>query len=168
MGMIDKEDAKKAICEVCYMYKYIGDEYKECRYYPCDDIKALEAIPSAEAEQVTSKLKKHCDSLLTDDSAECKEQKSKLDLISRAKVLNVVQNADDGNIPYEVIKDIIQGLPSVSAERVGKWIWCGDKGDSRFMCSVCKSKENVPTCMGEPSVWDYCPNCGAIMKGGDE
>ena len=41
------------------------------------------------------------------------------DLISRAKVLNVVQNADDGNIPYEVIKDIIIGIPpSVSAEPI--------------------------------------------------
>lgn len=50
--LIDKEDAKKAICEVCYMYKYIGDEYKECRYYPCDDIKALEAVPSVQVAYV--------------------------------------------------------------------------------------------------------------------
>ena len=41
-----------------------------------DDIKAL---PSADAEQVTSKLKKPCDSLLTDDSEDSKELKSKLD-----------------------------------------------------------------------------------------
>lgn len=62
----------------------------------------------------------------------------------------------------EVAKWLKEYFPS--AERVGEWIWCGDKGDSRFMCSVCKSKENVPTCMGEPSVWDYCPNCGARME----
>ena len=37
---------------------------------------------SAEAEQVTSKLKNPCDSLLTEDSEDSKEQKSKLDLIS--------------------------------------------------------------------------------------
>ena len=41
-------------------------------------------LPSA--EQVTGKLQNPCDSLLTDDKAECKEQKSKLDLISRADV----------------------------------------------------------------------------------
>jgi hypothetical protein len=41
--------------------------------------KYISSLPSAEAEQVTSKLKKPCDSLLTDDSAECKEQKSKLE-----------------------------------------------------------------------------------------
>ena len=65
---------------------------------------------------------------------------------------------------WQSVADMPHTEPSVSAERVGVWIWCGDKGDSRFMCSVCKSKENVPTCMGEPSVWDYCPNCGARMK----
>ena len=37
----------------------------------------FKALPSA--EQVTSKLKNPCDSLLTDDSDECKEQKSKLE-----------------------------------------------------------------------------------------
>ena len=39
---------------------------------------AIEAL-QAEAEQVTSKLKKPCDSLLTEDSEDSKEQKSKLD-----------------------------------------------------------------------------------------
>lgn len=43
---------------------------------------AIEAL-SAEAEQVTGKLNSPCDSLLKSDSDECKEQKSKSDLISR-------------------------------------------------------------------------------------
>lgn len=55
--LIEKEDAKKAICEVCYMYKYIGDEYKECRYYPCDDIKALDAIPDTDVERIKTLMK---------------------------------------------------------------------------------------------------------------
>lgn len=45
------------------------------------------------------------------------------------------------------------------------WIDMKPTGDSRFMCSRCKGKENVPTIMGEPIVWDYCPNCGADMRG---
>lgn len=45
--------------------------------------------------------------------------------------------------------------------------WERVEGDSRFMCSVCKCKEHVPTIMGKPTVWDYCPNCGADMRGGD-
>lgn len=48
--LITRENAKQAICEVCYMFKYIVGSYTECRYYPCDDIKVLEALPSAEAE----------------------------------------------------------------------------------------------------------------------
>ena len=46
----------------------------------------------------------------------------------------------------------------------GKWIWKGEEGDSRFMCSVCKCKEHVPTCNGVPDIWQYCPNCGARME----
>lgn len=91
------------------------------------------------------------------------------DLISRADAIKKLAEFYDYSIRMvDEVTDLLNSLPSVSAERVGEWIWCGDKGDSRFMCSVCKSKENVPTCMGEPSVWVYCPNCGAKMKGGAE
>lgn len=54
--LITRENAKQAICEVCYMFKYIGGSYTECRYYPCEDIKVLEAIPSAEAVQGDGKM----------------------------------------------------------------------------------------------------------------
>jgi rubrerythrin len=50
----------------------------------------------------------------------------------------------------------------------GKWIWKGEQGDSRFMCSVCHWKENVPTCNGKPTIWQYCPSCGAKMEGGED
>ena len=39
--------------------------------------------------------------------------------------------------------------------------WVKNDGDSRFMCSVCKSKEDVPTIMGKPKIWEYCPSCGS-------
>lgn len=62
--------------------------------------------------------------------------------------------------------DILEQMPTANVveRKSGKWIWMGEKGDSRFMCSVCKSKENVPTCNGEPTIWWYCPNCGADMR----
>lgn len=66
----------------------------------------------------------------------------------------------------DVIDGIIEGMPTadVVERKKGKWIWMGDKGDSRFMCSVCKWKEEVPTCMGVPSIWGYCPSCGADLR----
>jgi hypothetical protein len=73
----------------------------------------------------------------------------------------------------DIYEDIIENrldtwielIPTVDAELVrhGHWIWMGEQGDSRYMCSVCKSKEDVPTCNGEPTIWEYCPNCGAKM-----
>ena len=74
----------------------------------------------------------------------------------------------------EVFEDIAKNrvetwvdlMPSVDVveRKKGEWVWMGEKGDSRFMCSVCKSKENVPTIMGKPEVWWFCPNCGADMR----
>ena len=60
----------------------------------------------------------------------------------------------------------IKSLPAADVKPVVKahWIWMGDTGDSRFMCSNCKGKENVPTVMGKPTVWEYCPNCGVKIE----
>lgn len=30
-------------------------------------------------------------------------------------------------------------------------------------CSNCESVEHVPTLMGKPIVWNFCPTCGAVM-----
>lgn len=63
----------------------------------------------------------------------------------------------------------IEDAPTVEPQRMrGKWIWKGEEGDSRFSCSVCKCRENVPTCNGIPDIWDYCPNCGCQMNGDEE
>ena len=86
----------------------------------------LSALPSA--KQVTSKLKKPCDSLLTDDNDDSKEQKSKLDLISREdalqckpEFLNPNPNDNPNNYPIgwnDAIKAWyaeINALPSADA-----------------------------------------------------
>ena len=74
---------------------------------------------------------------------------------------------DDSDFANKEVWHAVEEAPTVDVpdRKVGKWVWMGDKGDSRWMCSVCKSKEDVPTIMGKPIVWDYCPNCGARMKG---
>ncbi len=73
--LISRADAIEAVCRDCTIER--KDKCKEEGY--CYEVQNLKALPSADAEQVTSKLNKPCDSLLKSDSAECKEQKSKLE-----------------------------------------------------------------------------------------
>ena len=61
----------------------------------------------------------------------------------------------------------VKGIPSADVQPVRHGRWERREGDSRWMCSLCKGKENVPTIMGKPIVWDFCPNCGAQMDGGE-
>ena len=74
-------------------------------------------------KQVTSKLKKHCDSLLTDDKDDSKEHKSKLDgdLISRADAMAefrewVKRANENGETPtWNDAVSLIGSLPSADA-----------------------------------------------------
>lgn len=52
--------------------------------------------------------------------------------------------------------------------RKGKWkpfdlTW----GRSIYACSACGHGAEVPTEMGDP-IYNFCPNCGADMRGGAE
>ena len=111
---------------------------------------AIALLPSA--EQVTGKLKKPCDSLLTEDTAERKEQKSKLDFIRRQDAVNEIHKYfveeinktpytkdEDGDEVYTDISTVnsllvcnkelskrIKSLPSASVE-VGEWIQCSER-----------------------------------------
>ena len=83
------------------------------------------------------------------------------------KKSDVIAYLQRGLIPENYVENalIIAGLSqmkTVEAEPVRHAHWI-DKGYSRFMCSECKCMENVPTCMGIPNIWEYCPNCGAKM-----
>ena len=51
----------------------------------------------------------------------------------------------------------------VAPVRHGRWEW--DTEDI-YRCSNCAEKSHVKEVMGHPE-WDYCPNCGATMDGGD-
>ena len=75
-------------------------------------------------------------------------------------------NLDDAyeNGWYDAL-ECVEKIPPADVKPVVHGHWERLEGDRRFMCSVCKWKENVPTIMGEPTVWDYCPSCGATMKG---
>ena len=96
----------------------------------CNDawVAIIKALPSAEAIQVTDKLNKYDDSLLKTDSEACKEQKSKLDLISREDVVREIvewiQMATDNETDMAIkdflsfLKERIISIPSAEAVKV--------------------------------------------------
>ena len=112
---------------------------------------ALESLPSA--EHVTGKLKNPCDSLLTEDNAECKEQKSKLDLISRQDAIDAVKQAIY-NHDSAIMR--ITSLPSAEAvqgewipvsDRLPEWHWDTIDGDNVWI------GERVLACVKEADEW---------------
>ena len=72
--------------------------------------------------------------------------------------------------------EYIRALPSAQPERKkGKWIkipeFCGDDVsgfiDNHFSCSECKKEAEINS-WGFYILSDFCPNCGADMRGGQD
>lgn len=65
----------------------------------------------------------------------------------------------------KAIKKMPKGIiADVAPVRHGLWKW--DTEDI-YRCSNCAEKSHVKEVMGHPG-WDYCPNCGAKMDGGEQ
>ena len=69
-----------------------------------------------------------------------------------------------GDVRRDMI-DRIKQLPSEQPERIkGRWISADAIfGGEPFYCSEC-GENTRDTVMGKPR-WNFCPNCGADMKG---
>ena len=65
-------------------------------------------------------------------------------------------------------QEVIRNLPSVQPQRMkGRWLPDNNCAyEMRFVCSVCKESEVVPTIgfTKYKPIWDFCPNCGADMR----
>lgn len=116
-----------------------------------------------------SKIKKPYDSLLTENTEDDKESESKLDLISRQDAIHILacemyaeaQRQSEG---YDVgfIEDYIpeatawmNDAPSADRPK-GEWV---DNTNGTYTCDQCGCKHSRS---------NFCPNCGARMKGGDD
>ena len=65
---------------------------------------------------------------------------------------------------FRKAEEVIMSVPSADRPQ-GEWIPSDTDG---FVCSVCKNGyRNQPTLMGRP-MFEYCPVCGARMKGADD
>lgn len=87
------------------------------------------------------------------------------DLIKREKVFEHIKavclEGDGGALitSEDFLKMAIKGIPS--AEKQGEWLFKEITDDYHVIgqCSVCKERRRVD---------NFCPNCGARMKGADD
>lgn len=119
--------------------------------------------------QVTGKLNKCDDSLLTDDTETCKEQKSKLDLISRHDAIDVVNSLTYPSSVMDVKRKLIE-LPSAEPREYGVLcaladMECPFQGKEYAWCLTCPhiSEEDralVKKVASEPKTgkWKLDPN----------
>lgn len=116
--------------EAAVTIDYLKEDYKELLTE--EDAEALDMAIEA-LKQVTDKLNNPDDSLLIADSEACKEQKSKLDLISRAEAIEAVC---DGCAWYK----------TASCEE-GKEEWeCSEVNKIRHLPSADRPRPIDPTC----------------------
>jgi hypothetical protein len=68
-------------------------------------------------------------------------------------------------VPYRDVIKCIDNAPTVEARPTGKWYYNYQNG---WHCSIChETVKDMPTVMGKAD-FNFCPNCGAKMKGGEE
>ena len=92
------------------------------------------------------------------------------DLIKRSEAIKVTWQAPTYTDPLNVlteVRDRIEAIPS--ADRLqGEWIKFGlGRGTRILFCTNCERRIEVPLSQGD-SNYDFCPNCGARMKGADD
>lgn len=63
-----------------------------------------------------------------------------------------------------LVISIIDSIPTVDVEPVkrGRWKKHDNLMGEYYHCSVCDTRTEVETCMGDP-IFVYCPFCGAKM-----
>lgn len=84
------------------------------------------------------------------------------DAISREAVIDIIEDVCPiyGNDYRYILRDKVNELPPVTAEKVGQWIDIQYfKADDTYYRPKC------PFCSIEPKEYsNYCPNCGAKME----
>lgn len=66
----------------------------------------------------------------------------------------------------EDIQDFLDNIPTADVQEVKHGYNVQADTPSLFQCSVCGWSDN-DTYTGDTATYNYCPNCGARMDGGD-
>lgn len=102
-------------------------------------------------------------------SAHTEKGEKMADYISRGKAIEAIMdlpncpNGYSDTYDKECIIGTLEEVPTANVrENVhAHWEEADKYGNRR--CSNCETVEHVPTLMGKPIVWNFCPNCGAKM-----
>ena len=165
--LISRHEALEQMAQAVCGLHYEDCEADNCS---CSYISRILNLPSAEKKKwntesattfTTTDLSK--ESIFTSNT-------NGVDLISRAEAIKVLSEFYEYSIRMvDEVTDLLNSLPSVSAERVGEWSEYKDEYHGGIMgnCSCCgKSTYNAISydLNGNRHQYHYCPNCGARME----
>lgn len=68
---------------------------------------------------------------------------------------------------YALIDVAIANMPTIEERKRGKWIE-HDDGELSYYCSECGKHQYGNFSEISNGEFNYCPNCGADMRGGDD
>ena len=68
-----------------------------------------------------------------------------------------IDDCIDYNVPTADVRENVRG----------EWIKVKDDACSHYECSICKARPLYDEFCSLPELSDFCPNCGADMRGGD-
>ena len=125
--------------------------------YDCDCINNLEYDRRERKQKEQSRS--------TAQSTNLIERQAAIDGKISIQRANGVEIYSDEAVPVEYLKR----LPTIQPKRKkGEWLPDNNNAyEMRFVCSCCKESEVVPTIgfTKYKPLWDFCPNCGADMRG---
>jgi hypothetical protein len=110
------------------------------------------------------------------EKAQLSPQGTTFDTISRQAAIDGINHICPVDTEYDCtlldrvdVRCVLSDLPTIQPERKkGEWLPDNNNAyEMRFVCSCCKESEVVPTIgfTKYKPLWDFCPNCGADMRG---
>lgn len=137
-------------------------------------INAIDNLPPVNQKQITGKLENAENATSEGEESTMSQPKSKLDCISRQQAIEVLAHVkEDEQWRTECIDNEIRLIESLSpvtpTERTGEWKIWNEPGNECVYCTKCKHEyDQIDLYIGGSEYPNYCPNCGADMRGDTE
>lgn len=132
-----------------------GEAAEGCTIMPCHEIELIQEFPTTEADSDTISRKAAIDALWAERMKHDEEMERNLETCSFA--LRADNKARRNRVEEDI--EIIRQLPPAQPERIkSKWALHTYMPHNKF-CLACRNDSPYN------KRWDFCPNCGADMRG---